>query len=122
MTKVSESARKDNPDESNNRLKLAEIISQTSETNLATIRELYPEYFEAYPRAGSLEHTSELNSSYVRWIEDYGIFKEMITEFPTIDLYNNYMRYCHENRMLGMDRKAFFALLEDDYNLTENNQ
>lgn len=121
MTKVSEPTRKDNPDDSNNRLKLAEIISQTSETNLATLRELYPEYFAASSRAGSLEHKSEVNSSYLRWTQNYNITDEWIREFPTLEIYNDYKSYCVENKLRSMDRKTFFTLLEYDFNL-DNSQ
>ena len=49
-------------------------------------------------------------------------YKGMIREFPTIDIYDDYKKYCAENRLCGMDRKKFFAVLEEDFSLMESNQ
>ena len=46
----------------------------------------------------------------------------MIREFPTIEIHNDYKKYYVENRLYGMDRKKFFAVLEEDFSLMESNQ
>ena len=62
---------------------------------------------------------SELNTSYLKWKEDYNITKEWIGDFPTIEIYYNYVRYCIENRYRKiMDKKLFFHTLEKDFNIT----
>lgn len=104
------------PGEIDSRLKIAELISQLPESRLSMIRDLYPEYFPARAEIGSLEYISDLNSSYLKWREDYGITKEWITEFPTNEVYYNYMRYCTDNRLVSMDKKLFYRTLEVDFN------
>ena len=72
------------------------------------------------PERGSLEYISELNTSYLKWIEDYNITKEWIGDFPTFDIYTNYVRYCIENRYNAMDRRLFFRTLAHDFNIRPN--
>lgn len=72
------------------------------------------------PERGSLEYISELNTSYLKWIEDYNITKEWIGDFPTYEIYNNYVRYCLENRFINMDRRLFFKTLARDFNIRPN--
>ena len=69
---------------------------------------------------GSLEYISELNTSYLKWIEDYNITKDWIGDFPTIEIYNNYVRYCIENRYNYMSRRLFFKTLANDFNIQPN--
>ena len=115
--------RKTEPQEdSYERLRLLELIVTVPESRMPLIYDLYPEYFAASPRAGSLEYTSAVNSSYLKWIQDYDITRDWIREFPTMDIYNDYKKYCVENRLYGMDRKMFFAVLEEDFSLMESNQ
>lgn len=104
------------PGEIYTRLKIIELILLASESRLSMIRDLYPEYFSVRAEVGSLEYISDLNSSYLKWKEDYGITKEWVTEFPTTDTYYNYKRYCIENRLDSMDKSLFYHTLEVDFN------
>jgi len=101
-----------------NRLEIARLIIQAPESRVSSIRELYPEYFSVRPEVCSLEYMSDLNTSYTKWIEDYGITKEWIGDFPTGDIYLNYVRYCTENRLIAMGKKLLYQTLERDFNLT----
>ncbi len=103
---------------SDNRLELAKLIASTSESKIQAIKELYPEHFVEIPTRGSLEYISDINTSYMRWIADYGINKEWIEDFPTIEIYNNYVRYCMDNRYRSMGKKLFYRTLERDFNFT----
>lgn len=107
------------PGETNNRFKIAKLILLAPESKVSMIRDLYPEYFPARVEIGSLEYISDLNSSYLKWKEDYGITKEWITEFPTNEVYYNYVRYCIDNRLNSMDKKIFYKTLEIDFNFTK---
>lgn len=98
------------------RIEIARLILQASESKLHTIRELFPEYFSTQPEPDSLEYISDINTSYRKWSEDYGINTDWITSFPTSDIYNSYMRYCTENKLPSMGKKTFYATLEIDYN------
>lgn len=102
-----------------NRLEIARLIIQAPESRVSSIRELYPEYFSEKSTPGSLEYISDLNTSYLKWKEDYNITKDWIGYFPTIDIYNNYVRYCVENNALSMGKKLFYSTLESDFNLTK---
>jgi hypothetical protein len=97
------------------KLEIAKLIAISSEPGILAIKELYPEYFSLLVEPGSLEFTSEVNSSYTKWVTDYGINREWIGEFPTNDIYNNYMRYCIENRYNSMDKSRFYKTLENDF-------
>lgn len=101
-----------------NRLEIARLIIQAPESRVSSIRDLYPEYFSVRPEVCSLEYVSDLNTSYTKWIEDYGITKEWIGDFPTGDIYLNYVRYCTENRLIAMGKKLLYHTLERDFNLT----
>jgi Rha family phage regulatory protein len=101
-----------------NRLEIAKLIIQAPKSKINSIRELYPEYFSPIVEKGSLEYLSDVNTSYRKWIEDYGITAEWITDFPTIDIFNNYMSYCVENRLVNMGKKIFYHTLETDFNFT----
>ena len=107
-----------NPAIKDSRLDLARIISRTPARNLPTIRALYPEYFGALIDRDSLAHTVDVNTSYSKWIEDYGITREWIGDFPTADIYNSYVRYCHDNRFSSMGRNEFYKTLENDFNMS----
>lgn len=107
------------PGELDNRIKIAGLILLVPESRLSMIRDLYPEYFPARAEIGSLEYVSDLNSSYLKWKEDYGITKDWLAEFPTNDIYYNYMRYCTDNRLVSMDKKLFYRTLEVDFNFTK---
>lgn len=117
---ITETQKEEPPGVADNRLKIVELILLAPESRLQMIRDLYPEYFSIKAEVGSLEYISDLNSSYLKWKEDYGITKEWITEFPTIDVYNNYRRYCVENRFDAMDKKLFYRTLEVDFNFIQN--
>ena len=101
-----------------NRLEIARLIIQAPDSRVNSIRELYPEYFRATTEIGSFEYMSDLNTSYMKWKEDYNISKEWLGDFPTIDIYNHYARYCIENRLDSMGKKTFYHTLEVDFNLT----
>jgi len=85
---------------------------------LYAIKALYPEYFGALIDRDSLEHTVDVNTSYTKWVEDYGITREWIGDFPTVDIFNNYVRYCNENRYNSMGRNEFYKTLENDFNMS----
>lgn len=76
--------RKTEPQDFYERLRLLELIVTVPESRMPLIYDLYPEYFAANPRAGSLEYTSAVNSSYLKWIQDYDITRDWIREIPTI--------------------------------------
>ena len=99
-----------------NRLEIARLIIQAPESRLNSIRDLYPEYFSRIAEKGSLEYMSDINTSYQKWIEDRGITSDWITDFPTVDIFNNYVRYCIENRLVNMGKKLFYHTLETDFN------
>lgn len=99
------------------RIKLAELILTAPEARLALIEALYPEYFFNGPIVGSLEFTSDVNTSYLKWKDDYNISLSWIREFPSIEIYNNYMRYCIEHRLIGMSKTLFFNTIENDFNI-----
>ena len=103
-----------------NRLAIARIISRTPARNLPTITALFPEYFQYATDHDSLEYISDVNTSYQKWIDEYNITAEWIGDFPTRDVYNNYARYCVENRFDSMGKKTFFKTLENDFRLTKH--
>lgn len=107
------------PTLSDNRLEIARIISRTPKSNLFALIGLFPEYFIDTTIPGSLENTIEENTSYTRWIEEYGINTDWIGHFPTSDIYNNYVRFCIENRLDNMGKKTFYKTLENDFNLVK---
>lgn len=102
-----------------NRLDIARIISRTSRTGIEAIKEMYPEYFTLTGPTSNLEQISDRNTSYRHWLEDYGITKDWIENFPTSDIFNSYMRYCVENHLRGMGKKIFYATLESDFGLSK---
>jgi len=110
-----------NPDPvlQDNRLEIARLIIQAPESRVNSIRELYPEYFARYPEKDSLEYVVDLNTTFTKWIQDYNVTKEWIEDFPTTEVYNNYVRYCMENRLASMGKKLFYHVLERDFNLTK---
>lgn len=101
-----------------NRLELARLISSTAPSKVHAIKELYPEYFAVSVLPGTFEYLSDVNTSYQKWIEDYNITTEWIGEFPTNDIYLNYVRYCNEAKLPSMGKKIFYRTLELDFNLT----
>lgn len=101
------------PLEADNRFALAKLISQTPAYNLPAICELYPEYFSA--PVGSLEYRADINSSYVKWLEENHITREWIESFPTTDIYTHYLAYCGDNHLRNMGKKTFFKTLESDF-------
>ena len=106
-----------NPALTDNRLEIARLILSAPESKLSAILELYPEYFSHHNK-GSLEYISDVNTSYTKWIEDYGITADWISHFPTLDVFNNYVRYCVERNLLNMGKKHFYKTLETDFNFT----
>ena len=104
------------------RIKIAELIAIAPEPGIIAIRELYPEYFLIKAEIGSLEYISEINSSYLKWKEDYGITKEWIEDFPTNEIYYNYKRYCVENHLNGMEKTLFYNTLENDFNFIRSTE
>ena len=107
-----------NPVLMDNRLEIAKLLIQAPESRVASIRALYPEYFSTLPEVNSLEYISDINTSYRKWIEDLNITKDWIGDFPTGDIFNNYARYCIENRLESMGKKTFYRTLENDFGLT----
>ena len=106
-----------NPTLTDNRLEIARLILSAPESKLSAILELYPEYFSHHNR-GSLEYMSDINTSYTKWIEDYGITADWISHFPTLEVFNNYVRYCVERNLLSMGKKYFYKTLENDFSFT----
>lgn len=102
-----------------NRLNIARLLVRASKNGVEAIKELYPEYFTLNAEIGSLEHLSALNTSYRKWIDDYGITKDWIESFPTNDIYLSYKQYCTENRLDSMGKKYFYKTLEDDFALSK---
>lgn len=98
------------------RMEIARLIISAPKERVEDIKELYPEYFTI--RRGSLEYMCDVNTSFTKWIEDYGITKDWIGSFPTIDIYHNYMRYCIENKCPSMGKKVFYKTLEYNFNMT----
>lgn len=98
------------------RMEIARLIVSAPKERVEDIKELYPEYFTI--RRGSLEYISDVNTSFMKWIEDYGITKDWIESFPTIDIYHNYIRYCVENKFPSMGKKVFYKTLEYNFNMT----
>ena len=107
-----------NPVLTDNRLEIAKLLIQAPKSRIASIRALYPEYFLTLPEVNSLEYISDINTSYRKWIEDLNITKDWIGDFPTVDIFNNYARYCIDNRLEGMGKKTFYRTLENDFGLT----
>lgn len=105
------------PTITDNRLEIAKLLVKAPRASIKAIKELYPEYFTPETETSVLECVSDVNTSYTKWIEDYNITAEWIGEFPTTDVYNNYMRYCTKNRLSGMGKKTFYATLELDFGL-----
>lgn len=105
------------PTLTDNRLEIARLISRTPKGNLSALLKLYPEYFSDMDLPGSLESVVNENTSYTSWIESYGINTDWIGHFPTSDIFNNYMRFCIENRLNSMGKKTFYRTLENDFNL-----
>lgn len=106
-------------DPQDKRLDIVKLLSETSQASIEAIKGLYPEYFTLNTTTSNLERISDLNTTYQKWLEDYGITRDWIENFPTSDIYNNYMRFCIENRFIGMDKKVFYAILESDFVLSE---
>lgn len=100
-----------------NRLEIARMILEAPDSKVQSIRDLYPEYFSNTPQVGSLEYVSDLNTSYIRWKDDTGVDKDWIGILPTLEIYNNYLRYCNDNRLLSMGKKVFYKTLEIDFGL-----
>ncbi len=88
-------------------------------SKVLAIKQLYPEYFAPKAEVGSLEHIIDLNTSYLKWKEEYGITNEWIKDFPTNDIYLNYVRYCIENRLDIMSKRLFYHTLEIDFNFSK---
>ena len=105
-----------NANDKDERLELAKIISKASIEALLYIRELYPNYFNSLP-GSFLELESDENTSYQKWIEEYCIDVNYISEFPTLDLFNNYVRFCLERRYTHKGKKTFYKTLEWDFGL-----
>jgi Rha family phage regulatory protein len=101
-----------------NRFELAKLIATTPKSNLPALLDLYPEYFSHKSAPGSLEYISDLNTSYTKWIADYQITIDWISDFPTTDIYLSYKSYCTENHLLSMGKKIFYKTLEDDFGLS----
>lgn len=102
-----------------NRLEIARLIIRAPEDRVYFIRELYPEYFSFQSYPGSLEYTSDLNTSYTRWKDDCGVSKDWLGYLPTTDIYYSYVRYCNDNHVMNMGKKTFYKALENDFCLTK---
>lgn len=101
------------------RIEIVKLIIDAIDNKLPEIRALFPDCFVGLPKVGSLEYTNDVNTSYLKWIEDYGITRDWIGDFPTSDIYHNYIRYCNENRYPSMSKRDFYRTIEIDFNLTE---
>lgn len=101
------------------RLKIGRLIARTPYRNLPAVKELFPDYFNALPDPNSLEYICDRNTSYLRWIEVYGISKDWLMDFPTTEVYENYVRFCTENRFPSMGKKVFYHTLETDFGMTK---
>lgn len=89
-------------------------LFQTNDKRISIIKRFYPAYF----RPSRLEVICDLNTSYIKWIEDYNITREWIGDFPSIEIYHSYIRYCVEHRYnIVMDKRLFFHVLERDFNI-----
>lgn len=106
------------PELIDNRFELAKLIATTPNSKIPALMDLYPEYFAHRSAPGSLEYICDLNTSYTRWISDYGITLDWISDFPTTDIYLSYKSYCIENHLLSMGKKIFYKTLEDDFGLS----
>lgn len=102
-----------------NRLELAKVLSKAHPKTVPAIMSLYPEYFQNVPNPDSLEYISDKNTSYQKWLEDYGITAEWLGTFPTKDIYLNYVRYCTETCLPSLGKKMFFQRVEDDFYVTK---
>lgn len=100
-----------------NREIIARLLLQASDNQLPVIKQLYPEYFSPSAPGSSFELLVDKNTSYTQWIQDYEITAEWVSEFPTLDIYNNYVRYCVERRYMYMGKKHFYATLALDFGL-----
>ena len=103
--------------QTDNRLEIAKLLIGAKPTSVKAIKGLYPEYFHPIADPDSLEYASDLNTSYRQWIEDYNVTKEWIRDFPTVEIYNQYVRYCMDRRLPNMGKKEFYRTLEIDFNL-----
>jgi Rha family phage regulatory protein len=101
-----------------NRLEIARLLIEAKPSRVKAIKGLYPEYFYPVADPNSLESAADHNTAYRQWIEDYGVTAEWISDFPTLEIFNNYIRYCMERRLPSMGKKAFYQTLEIDFNLT----
>lgn len=97
------------------RSEIARLIIDTPTDKIPVIKELYSEYFSSTPAVGSLEHISDLNTGYTTWLNETGVSKEWLTSLPTSNIYNDYLRYCRDNRFLSMGKKTFYKTLEFDF-------
>lgn len=104
-----------------NRLEIVKLMSKAKDFRVSDVKALFPEYFKSVTTdPGILECTVERNTSYTKWIEEYGINAEWIGDFPTSDIYNNYARFCIENRFNNiMGKKTFYKILSDDFRLVK---
>ncbi len=97
------------------RSEIARLIIDTPTDKIPVIKELYSEYFSSTPAIGSLEYLSDLNTGYTTWLNETGVNKEWLTSLPTSNIYNDYLRYCRDNRFLSMGKKTFYKTLEFDF-------
>lgn len=97
------------------RSEIARLIIDTPTDKIPVIKELYSEYFSSTPAVGSLEYISDLNTGYTTWLNETGVSKEWLTSLPTSNIYNDYLRYCRDNRFLSMGKKTFYKTLEFDF-------
>lgn len=100
------------------RLKVARALINCPLRKVPEFKSLFPDYFPEAPAPGSLEYISDRNTSYRRWVEDCGIDAEWLGDFPTNDIFNNYVRFCVENRLDSVGKKTFYKMLEDDFYMT----
>jgi Rha family phage regulatory protein len=98
-----------------NRLDIARLLPNASKSSVEAIKQLYPEYFTSIPKKDSLEYICNVNTSYIKWLEDNGITKAWLSHFPTTDIYNHYSRYCSDNLLIGMSKKYFYETIERDF-------
>ena len=102
---------------SDGRSDVAKFIVKATRPQIQAIKELYPEYFSPVPIGSPIEKIVNENTSYAKWLEDFGITSEWIGNFPTTEIYHIYAQYCVEHLYNPLGKKTFFDRLAYDFGL-----
>lgn len=116
---MEEKLRNSSPMLQDNRLELAHLISKLPDNKIRFITAMYPEYFSRESDPDSLEYISDINTSYQTWIDTLNITREWIGNFPTKDIYDNYLRFCHNYNLMSMGKKIFYRIIEEDFGVVK---